>query len=56
MTIDRPKCRIPEDGRWHLRYQEHYDWCLNATDAAIRAEEKVRDDHLYLCGAQVRFD
>lgn len=56
MTIDRPKCRLREDGRWNLRYQDHYDWCLTAQDAAVWAEERARDDHLYRCGAQVRFD
>jgi hypothetical protein len=54
-TKDR-KCRIKGDARWQPNYQNHYNWCLTAPTAWLRSEEKARDDHLYGCGAQGRFD
>jgi hypothetical protein len=50
------KCRINMDARWQPNHQNHYGWCLEAPTAWLRSEEKARDDHLYRCGGQIRFD
>jgi hypothetical protein len=53
---NRPKCRIKMNARWQPNYQNHYGWCLSAPVAWLNSEEKTRDDHLYRCGGQIRFD
>jgi hypothetical protein len=56
IVANRPKCRVKPDARWQGNYQNHYSWCLSAQNAWIRSEEKARDDRLYRCGGQIRFD
>jgi hypothetical protein len=56
IMLNHPKCRVSTDGRWHSLNQNHYNWCLTAQRAWTQSEEKIRDDHLYKCGGQIRFD
>lgn len=56
IMTEHPKCRVDTGGRWQPNYQDHYNWCLTAADAARRSEEKLRNDHLLACGGLVRFD
>jgi tachylectin len=51
-----PKCQVTPTARWSPDYKLHYEWCLSAQEAELRSEEKARDDHLYRCGGQIRFD
>ena len=51
-----PQCRVNRDARWNADYKGHYNWCLTAPQAARTNEQKIRDDHLYRCGAQKTFD
>jgi hypothetical protein len=50
------KCRVRTNARWQPNYENHHGWCLKAPVAWLRSEQKVRDDHLYRCGGQVRID
>jgi hypothetical protein len=56
IMTNHPKCRAKMDARWQPHYQNHYGRCMNAPTAWLRSEEKARDDHLYRCGGQIRFD
>jgi hypothetical protein len=56
LTIKYAKCRVNSDGRWNADYKGHYNWCLTAPQAARTNELKLRDDHLYRCGAQSTYD
>ena len=46
---NQQRCKIQRDARWHDNVQAHYKWCLTATDAALRSEEKARKDRLTNC-------
>jgi hypothetical protein len=52
LMINDPRCRINTDARWQPSYENHYNWCLTAPSASVRAEEQARDDHLYRCRFQ----
>ena len=56
LTIKYAKCRVNSDARWNADYKGHYNWCLTAPQAARTNELKLRDDHLYRCGAQSTYD
>ena len=40
--------------RWSGNFQQHYDWCLTASEAARRAETTARDNALRECHPPVR--
>jgi hypothetical protein len=46
---NQQRCKIQRDARWNDNFQAHYKWCLTATDAAWRSEEKARKDRLTNC-------
>ena len=52
----RPGCAVGPDGRWQGNFDAHYEWCLDASQAARASEQEARDQWLYGCGAQIRFD
>jgi hypothetical protein len=53
---DHRRCGLRDDARWQPNYRNHYDWCVASPSSWPRSEEKLRDDHLYSCGGQIRFD
>jgi hypothetical protein len=50
------RCGVRMDGRWQPSYQNHYQWCLGASNAALYSEQRARDDVLIRCGAVSRID
>jgi hypothetical protein len=50
------RCGVRMDGRWQPNYQNHYQWCLGASNAALYSEQRARDDLLIRCGAVSRID
>jgi|RhiMethySRZTD1v2_1073278.scaffolds.fasta_scaffold386877_2 hypothetical protein len=41
-------------GRWHTRFDQHYNWCLTAQQAWLTSEVKARDALLVSCGGRSR--
>lgn len=51
VNMATPGCFKGFDGRWHLDYQRHYNWCLTADVAAVDAERDYRRMRVYQCQA-----
>jgi hypothetical protein len=48
---ERSYPQIPYDAKWRRDRSYHYNWCLNAPDAALEAESEARrQDLIGLCG------
>ena len=51
-----PKCAraMQQDnpGRWHDRFDQHYEWCLTAQPAWLNSENGQRDKLLMSCGGR----
>jgi hypothetical protein len=44
-----PGCFKGFDGRWHLDYRRHYNWCLTANYASVNAERDYRRMRVAQC-------
>jgi hypothetical protein len=42
------RCRR-RDARWHGNQQVHFNWCMTASEQAVRTEDSARRAHLATC-------